>query len=229
MRSWLARRWYDLLYIPSFILLVFVWSVRIRGRRNWPQGGPLLVVSNHQSFIDPVLVGLTAPGFYFTYLARQSLFRHRWLRWLIRSLGAIPIDNKGLGRAGLQATLEALQNGAIVLVFPEGERTHDGYIQPFEAGVSLLIRRVHAPIVPVGVAGVYEAWSRHMKLPRPAPLFLPPRRGAVAVVIGKSIDPASLTGLSREEMLSKLHQAVAVCAEEAERFRRKTKPAGTSI
>jgi 1-acyl-sn-glycerol-3-phosphate acyltransferase len=105
-------------------------------------------------------------------------------------------------------------------MFPEGERTHDGTQQPFRPGISLLIKRARAPIVPAGIAGGYAAWSRHRKLPRLAPLFLPPSDATIAVSVGRPIDPARYEKVSREEMLEDLRQAVRAEMDKAERLRR---------
>jgi 1-acyl-sn-glycerol-3-phosphate acyltransferase len=221
MRSWLARRYYDMMCGAAFTAFTFGFSFRATGRHNLPRSGPALLVSNHQSYLDPLLIGTAAPYRYLTFLARESLFKNRLLRCLIATGGGIPIDNRGLGKAGLQATLKALDRGEAVLVFPEGHRSYTGAMQPFEAGVSLLIKRVKAPIVPVGVAGVYDAWSRHQKLPKLAPLFCAPRPGTVAVAFGKPIDPTPFASMEREEMLQQLFVEVSKCAQEAERIRRK--------
>jgi 1-acyl-sn-glycerol-3-phosphate acyltransferase len=222
MSPWLARRWYDGCFWASFLGFTFGHSYRAIGRRNLPETGPALLVSNHQSFLDPVLVGLASRR-YLSYLARESLFRNRWLKTLIESLDAIPIDHKGLGKDGLQATLNVLDRGKAVLVFPEGERTHDGDMHPFKAGISLLIKRVQAPIIPVGLAGAFDAWSRFARLPSFAPLFLAPDPATIAVSIGKPIDPASLAGLGREEMLAKLFDAVAAEFAKAKQLRRQVR------
>src|SRR5207247_3249381 len=97
---------------------------------------------------------------------------HKCLANLMTRLHALPIDNKGLGKEGLILTLEALDKGKAVLVFPEGERTHTGLIEPFQPGISLLIKRIKAPIVPIAIAGAYDAFPRTTILPQPAPLFL---------------------------------------------------------
>src|SRR5947208_14814449 len=106
-------------------------------------------------------------------------------------------------------------------MFPEGERTHTGAVQPLKPGVSLLIKRVKCPIVPVGVAGTYAAFSRHMKVPRLAPAFLPPGPATVAVAVGKPIDPARYKGMDRDEMLADLREHPVRQAAAAERLRRK--------
>jgi 1-acyl-sn-glycerol-3-phosphate acyltransferase len=105
-------------------------------------------------------------------------------------------------------------------MFPEGERTHDGSVEPFKPGIALLVKRVQAPIVPVGVAGAYAAFSRHMKLPKLAPLFMPPNEATIGVSVGAPIDPAKYQKMSREEMLEDLRQAVMKEAAKANALRR---------
>ena len=219
MSPWLARRWYDAVFWSSFVGFTFGHSLRVIGRKNMPERGPVLVIANHQSFLDPVLIGLASRR-YLSYLARASLFKNRYLKALIESLDAVPINNQGLGKDGLQATLDVLDRGKSVLVFPEGERTNDGAMVPFKPGISLLIKRVKAPIVPVALAGAFHAWPRHRKLPGLAPLILPPSEATIAISIGKPIDPASFAGLKRDEMIVKMYDAVAVEFEKAKRLKR---------
>lgn len=117
--------------------------------------------------------------------------------------------------------LAGLNAGQAVLVFPEGERTHDGTILPIKPGISLLVKRVSCPIVPVGIAGAFAAWSRHMKFPRFSPLFLPPEASTIAISIGEPIDPIRYKSMKREEMLADLHRAIVNQHAVAERLRRK--------
>jgi 1-acyl-sn-glycerol-3-phosphate acyltransferase len=168
---------------------------------------------------DPVMVGLSSPR-YLSFLARRTLFEQPVLAPLIRSLNAIPID-RNMGKDGIQAVLDALGQGRAVLVFPEGERTHDGTVQPLKAGVSLLIKRARCPILPVGIAGAFAAWSRFMTWPRPAPLWLPPGPSTIAISIGEPVDPARYATAPRDQMMDRLHAALVAQHAAAERLRRK--------
>ncbi|MCE9531331.1 MAG: 1-acyl-sn-glycerol-3-phosphate acyltransferase, partial [Planctomycetes bacterium] len=228
MSPWLARRWYDTVFWSSFTYFTFGHSLRVIGRRNMPANGPVLVLANHQSFYDPVLIGLASRR-YLAYLARDTLFKNKRFAALIESLDAIPIDNTGLGKDGLQATLDVLQRGKAVLVFPEGERTPHGPILPFKAGISLLIKRMHAPIVPVAIAGAYHAWPRREKLPKLSPLFLPPTDRTIAISIGKPIDSAIFEGMKRQDIMTKLEKAVAVEFEKANRLKRGVRGQGSGV
>lgn len=220
MPPWVADRWWDLGEVACFYTMTALFSLRMAGGQHVPRTGPVLVLSNHQTFLDPVLVGLAVPR-YVSWVARQTLHKNPLFARLISSLRAIPIDHKGFSREGLQATLDALDGGACVGMFPEGERTHDGALEPFKPGISLLIKRARAPIVPAGIAGAYAAWSRHRKLPRLAPLFRPPSDATIAVSVGRPIDPAKYEKASREEMLEDLRRAVRAEMGNAERLRRK--------
>jgi 1-acyl-sn-glycerol-3-phosphate acyltransferase len=194
-------------------------SYRREGWANMPASGPVLVVSNHQSMFDPVLVGMAEPR-YLAFLARSNLFPQLGLGWFIRTVGAVPID-RGFGKEGIQSVLSALGQGRAVLMFPEGERTHTGAVQPLKAGVSLLIKRVTCPIVPVGIAGCFAAWSRFRKWPRPSPLFLPPGPSTIAVSVGKPLDPARYAGKDRDWVVTDLYESLVKQHAAAERLRRK--------
>lgn len=215
----LGRLWYDCVYWSSFTFFGFGFSYRRSGWGNVPARGPVLLVSNHQSMFDPVLVGLASRR-YLSYLARKSLFEQPGLAPLIRSLNAIPID-RGMGKDGIQAVLDALGQGQAVLMFPEGERTHDGSVQPLKPGVSLLIKRVSCPIVPVGIAGAFAAWNRFLTFPRPSPLLLPPRPSTLAVSVGEPIDPTRYRGKDRDAMMADLHATLVRQFGAAEKLRRK--------
>jgi 1-acyl-sn-glycerol-3-phosphate acyltransferase len=214
-----GRLWYDCVFCSSFTFFTFGFSFRRSGWTHVPRTGPLLLLSNHQSMFDPVLVGLSSRR-YLSYLARRTLFEQPVLAPLIRSLNAIPID-RNMGKDGIQSVLDALGHGRAVLVFPEGERTHDGAVQPLKAGVSLLIKRARCPILPVGIAGAFAAWSRFRTWPRPSPLVLPPGPSAIAISIGEPLDPARYAAAPRGAMMDELHAALVAQHAAAERLRRK--------
>jgi 1-acyl-sn-glycerol-3-phosphate acyltransferase len=213
--------WYKFLYLPAVWLAILCFSTRTRGRWNVPQTGPFLVIANHQSALDPVLLALTMqrPA---RYLARRTLFSPRLLGWLISICGAIPINHDMSGKEGLKTGLDVLKTGNGLLIFPEGTRTRDGSIGPFKPGVLLLIRRSQAPIVLVAIAGAYESMPPRSRLPRLCPLFLPATNSALACVVGKPILPAELEGLSNDAVLAFLHQRLVELRGEAEKLRRRS-------
>ncbi len=220
MPDWLAYLWYEAVYWLSAVFLTLGFSLRIEGKRNIPRRGPVLLFANHQSFLDPVLVGLATPRQLF-FLARQSLFRHWPLALLIRSLNAVPIHHEGLGKEWLKTILEQLRAGRAVVVFPEGTRTPDGGVHSLRAGIQLLIRRVQAPIVPVGIAGAFAAWPRWSPLPIPAPLFMEASAGTLAVAVGRPLEAKRFLEMPREQALLELHAELKQVQERADQLRRR--------
>lgn len=196
------------------------WSLRVKGRENLPKTGPVLMLANHQSFMDPGAIG-SLYNRHAAYLARKPLFDNPLWGFYLRVLNSVPIDQEGVAKEGLKAILAKLEAGWPVMMFPEGARTYDGRLQPFKPGVLLLVKRVKCPILPIGIAGAYAAWSRFMKVPIPSPLFLPPTERCVGISFGRPRDPNSLTGLSREDVLKTLESDIAAQVAEADKIRRR--------
>jgi len=131
-----------------------------------PLSGPVILASNHASFLDPPLVGSGLKRD-INYLARDTLFRYPGIGWLLRSWNSVPVDREGGGGAGLKAILERLLAGGGIILFPEGTRTRDGKLQPARSGIGLTVIKSDAVVVPVRVFGTFEAYGRHMKIPLP--------------------------------------------------------------
>lgn len=195
------------------------WSFRAAGREHLPKTGPVLLVANHQSLLDPPMVGLCANR-PLTYLARHGLFANKFFGAFIRYYGATPIVQDA-GKGGLTSVLDALGRNEAVLMFPEGERTLHGKMNEIKPGVSLIIKRSDCPIVPVGIAGAYDAWKRYNKIPRLNPLFLPDAGCALSCVYGKPVHSSELKKLGRDEMLAELDHRIRACQVRAENLRRK--------
>jgi 1-acyl-sn-glycerol-3-phosphate acyltransferase len=134
-----------------------------------PRQGPVILASNHASFLDPPLVGagVTRP---LHYLARTTLFRFPVIGYLLRSVNSVPVERDRGGGAGLKAILDRLRAGGAIVLFPEGTRTRDGRLQPARSGIGLVVIKSTAPVVPVRVFGTFGACGRHMKFPRPRPV-----------------------------------------------------------
>jgi len=211
---------YETTYWVSMALMTLGFSLRSEGRQRVPRSGPALLIANHQSFLDPILVGLCSRR-HLCYLARKTLFRYPAFAWFIRHLGAVPIDQEGVGKEGIRITLEQLRAGRAVVVFPEGTRTPDGVMHPLRPGIHLLIKRTQAPIVPVGIAGAFDAMPYWQSIPKLSPLFLPGGKAALAVAVGRPLDAQHLARMPRTEALAVLFAALQEVAQRAERLRRK--------
>jgi 1-acyl-sn-glycerol-3-phosphate acyltransferase len=219
--SWLSHLWYETCYWLSATVMTLGFSLRTEGHGNIPRQGPVLLLANHQSYMDPILVGLAVRR-HPVFLARQSLFRYRPLAWLIRSLHAVPVDHKGFAREGLKTILEQLRAGRVIGIFPEGKRTGDGQVNPLRPGFHLLIKQMDMPIVPVGIAGAFDAWPRRRAYPLPAPLILPVNKGTIAVSVGRPIDSRRFAQQPRKTMLADLFVVMQKQQEKAQRLRRKS-------
>jgi len=176
------------------ILCVLLFRVRAYGWRNVPKRGGAILASNHQSFLDPMLIGLPLQQ-RLHFMARESLFRFWGFGSLIRSLNAFPVRREAAGPEDLARALRRLREGKLVLVFPEGTRTKDGEVGTFRRGVVSLAARAGVPVVPVAVEGAFKAWPRHRRLFRFVPL---------SVAYGEPLMPPAADRESAERFAQRL-------------------------
>jgi 1-acyl-sn-glycerol-3-phosphate acyltransferase len=197
----LQRLWYAFLQFLCRLLVIVLFRYRSHGQGHVPSQGGALLLSSHQSFLDPVLIGV--PVFRpLNYLARQTLFGFAPLRWLMLSLSAIPIDREGLGMAGLKETLRRLKRGEVVVIFPEGTRTPDGRLQPLKPGFAALARRAGVPLLPAAIVGAFECWPRAARWPR---------RGHIRVHFGRPILPEEIARYDDRQLVQEVERRIAAC------------------
>lgn len=190
MAMMVQRAWYAVLQVFAQALFVVLFRGRAFHRERIPAAGGVLVVCNHQSYLDPILAALPIyrP---FSPMARDSLFRFKPFAWLIRSLHAFPVRRGAADMSAMRTCIRRLREGGIVLVFPEGTRTRDGSIGRLHAGIVLAAQRAGVPIVPAVIDGAFEAWPRGAALPRPHP---------VRVNYGEPIPPGEVRRMRPEEL-----------------------------
>jgi 1-acyl-sn-glycerol-3-phosphate acyltransferase len=152
-------------------LHIFLCRGRVFGLRHVPVVGGVLLVSNHESFLDPIVATLAIPR-ECNYMARDTLFRHPLFGRLIAYVNAFPVKRDTADIGAIKETLRRLKAGKVVLTFPEGTRTRDGRIGAMRAGVVLLARKARVPVVPTLVLGAFESWPRSSPLPRPHPILV---------------------------------------------------------
>lgn len=170
LKEVLRALWYGFLRILAQPLFCAILRYRAYGRENIPRHGGVLIVSNHQSYMDPMLIGVGLQR-QIHIMARKSLFyKSIFFRWFIESLNAFPLNEGGRDSGALREAIRRLTSGNVVLVFPEGTRTWDGSIGELHSGIGLIAQRSGSPVVPAVIHGAYEAWPRTRKLFRFKPI-----------------------------------------------------------
>jgi glycerol-3-phosphate dehydrogenase (NAD(P)+) len=145
---WVVRA----IFVPFF--LVYFRMQRV-GREHLPRSGPLLLASNHRSFLDPFVIGtLVRRPVY--YMAKRELFEKRWQAWVLNALGAFPVDRGAGDRDAMSTAREILARGDCVVVFPEGTRVRPGPLGEPRRGIGRLALETGAPVAPVAVIGSDE-------------------------------------------------------------------------
>jgi 1-acyl-sn-glycerol-3-phosphate acyltransferase len=162
------------------LVLRIIFGARAAGSENVPQIGALLVVANHQSYLDPPTVGSFVGARHLEFLGRASLFKFKPFAWLISLLNTVPIQDDQGDTAAIREILRRLERGSAVLIFPEGTRTPDGVVHEFKRGAALVMRKAKCPVLPAAIVGAYERWPERDKWPR---LSGPPVRVKYGTVI----------------------------------------------
>lgn len=198
--------WWGMGRFISRIISVLWFRFTVSGRHNIPKSGPVLMVTNHQSFLDPWLVGI-APRRQIHYMARDTLFKGGVLHAIIERLNAFPIKRGAADRAALAMAVERLDKGFIVNIFPEGTRSEDGTIGPIAPGMSIILNRCKqdVPIVPVVIDGAFAAWPRNRKLPKAHPIRL---------IHGKAIPASEWRKMSPEELSQRVRSEMVKLQEQ---------------
>lgn len=211
-RSRLSLLGYDLFQLFCRITFIPLFGIRCLDRENFPASGGGLVCSNHQSNLDPVLLGII-PNRRMNYLARRTLYKTKWLAPFIDFLDAIPLDRDGMGIAGIKETLRRLKRDELVSMYPEGTRTEDGRIAKFKPGFITLARRAKKPLIPVAISGAFDAW------PRGQLMFQP---GRIVLCCQKPILPEEFEHMTDDELIAELERRIRGCFERAEKQRRRS-------
>jgi 1-acyl-sn-glycerol-3-phosphate acyltransferase len=197
--------WYRFVQYVMATLFAVVWRWRATGRGNLPQTGGVLLVANHLSFLDVFVLGMPL-GRPVNYVARSTLFIPG-LGFLMRSVGAFPIQREGMGASGMKETLRRLRSGGIVALFPEGTRSTDGDLGPLKPGIAVLVARAGVPVVPAGIAGTFESWPRSRLLPFPHP---------IRIHYGPAIKPEDIGGMRTEDVTALIRERIQQCLKVAQ-------------
>lgn len=197
-RSLLARFVYFFVKNLTYILFrVFFRGVYINPQLL-PKEGAVLVACNHQSHLDPPLVGAGLRRTV-SFMARETLFRG-WFGNYISLINAFPIDREH-PVGGIKESLRRLKLGEVVAVFPEGSRTHDGELQEFLPGLVAIAQKTKTPILPAAIEGAFDAMPRDEK--GKIHLFRP-----IRVKYSEIIPVETVVSLSTDELLALVRQRI---------------------
>lgn len=152
-------------------------SVRVHGIEHIPPVGAFFLIANHQSLLDPILVQCSCPRPLHTF-TKSSQFKSGVFRWILPRVNAIPVRRYQVDPQAVRVALRRLRDGEGVCIYPEGERSWDGAIQPLRRGTVRLLLAKDLPVVPAWISGSYDVWPRWSRRPR---------RGKVVLRFGKPL------------------------------------------
>lgn len=189
---------YTILKPLAVALMRLLFRVEGRSTEEVPRHGPVLLVANHASILDPPLVGGVVPR-PVSFLAKAELFRIPLFGALIRRLNARPVRRGGGDASALRDALRLLKEDRALLIFPEGTRGAEGTVRPFKAGAGMLAVMSEAPVVPVLIQGSGNAWPKGRTLPRP---------GKVTVTFGPPLQFRRQDDADRKEQYENASRAM---------------------
>jgi 1-acyl-sn-glycerol-3-phosphate acyltransferase len=207
---------YIYLLVPEFFLRFLAWlgtrsmyQLQVDGRKNLPAEGPGLLICNHISYMDaPILAGAIRRPLRF--VMHHRIWRQPLLNWLFRSTGAIPIAPGEKNPVVLQQALERidhrLQQGELVMIFPEGRLTRDGSLQRFRHGIEEILARNPVPVIPAALHGL---WGSRFSMSGTAPALNRERRGLLREVrlrFGQPLSADGQTAASLQQAVAELYQ-----------------------
>lgn len=191
-----------------YLITRVLYRLRFSGSQHLPVSGPAIVICNHVSFVDALVIGGASPR-PLRFLMDKPIYDNRWMNWLFRLVGAIPVDTERRDTGSLRRALDdvsvALSQGEVVMVFPEGRLTPDGEVQRFRRGLDIILARNPVPVVPAGLSGLWGSWTSNKGGPA---LSKWPRRFRARVVLhfGEPIAPEAATSGHAEARVRALKQ-----------------------
>jgi len=155
---------YIIAKIKFLIIFKLFFRLKVTGQENIPQDGPFIIVANHSSLLDPIILGVSIEPI-IIFVAAAYLFEIRWLGYLLRKANSIPIQRENDIKAIKQA-LKILQQDGILGIFPEGGIDRQKNNLPVRAGAAYLATKVGVPIVPIKIKGADKVLPRGAKFIR---------------------------------------------------------------
>ncbi|HEV2474299.1 MAG TPA: lysophospholipid acyltransferase family protein [Chthonomonadales bacterium] len=169
------RPWHNLFYhvagMGTRLLFGFFGRLRVIGLENVPKTGGVILAANHASFIDPPLVGGILQNYRRVWImAKSELWGYPIVAWILNRTMSFPVHRGVADRATLRMILDWLAEGYGVFMFPEGERSRTGKLNPAQPGLGLLVHRSGVPVVPIAIVGATRMMPVGARFPVPARL-----------------------------------------------------------
>ncbi|MFZ2299288.1 MAG: MFS transporter [Aquabacterium sp.] len=186
-------------YIVRLVMLVVtrvVYRLKVRGDEHLPTDGAAILVCNHVSFIDAVILGVCSPR-PMVFLMDHRIFKTPGIGWFFRAVKAIPIapqkEDPQAYEQAFERARQVLRDGDLLCLFPEGAITKDGRMQPFKAGIMKILASDPVPVIP---AALHNLWGSSFSRIEGAAMARPLRRGLfnrIGLVVGEPIPPEAVT------------------------------------
>lgn len=159
------RLLYPLVQHPTRWLMKLILDARVEGAAHIPKEGPFLLLPNHQSILDPFLVqGHLRRRI--SSMTKSTQFTSPIPRWGLPRIHGFPVRRYRTDPQSLRAAFRHLEEGRGVCIYPEGERSWDGTLQPLRRGTVRFMLRCGVPVIPCGIEGMYDVWPRWSRRPR---------------------------------------------------------------
>ncbi len=164
-------------YFLLYPIFKIIFRLEVKGRENLPKGGAILV-SNHKSYLDPIVLGLATKR-PVSFMAKAELFEYPLFASLIKALYAFPVRREVADKKALKEGVKQIKKGFFLGIFPEGTRIRSEEIAEFKPGLAFFHRLTKAPIVPVAVIGTRKVLFKKGVFPC---------LGKIKVIIGKAVE-----------------------------------------
>jgi len=187
--------WYLVCRFILHIAVCCFYDIRFLGRNNCPKNGPVLLVCNHQSYLDPPLCGL-AINRECDFMAKIELFKNPFFGRFLRSVNTYPVEQGKTDVSSIRNTINRLKQNRVVVVFPEGQRTENGRLQSLKSGFELIARKSRATILPVVIDGAFKVWPYYKNKPN---IQMP-----IRIMCGHPIPYDQLSKLNRKEFVDEI-------------------------
>ncbi|MBI2441726.1 MAG: 1-acyl-sn-glycerol-3-phosphate acyltransferase [Lentisphaerae bacterium] len=163
----------------------------VHGREHVPRQGGCILVANHASFLDPIVVGCPIWNRPVHFMARDTLFlRSSLSKWWAAAVGTLLVDRSRGDIRALRQAIDLVQRGHLLCLFPEGTRSQDGRLQPVKAGIGFLIEKSGVPVIPTYIGGTFQALPRGARWSKPC---------KIKIHFGRALTPADCAAFKNDQ------------------------------